>query len=429
MKLTKATLVQIILYFFSLTFIFIWFFSDYNYFNIYILSFMGSFYIFGTIIIVLFNKESLLSIEVIFNIFGLLYSNYYIGELIQLNMKIDSTYGNIMLLAHFSMIVFNVTFFFANYLVGKVERDSNIAYDSYKIKCFFIFLFIISIMAEVYVVFYRIGYSNFFHATRASKSLMMEDFGILSFYKSTIPMVSAVSLYLYLKYKEKGCMFLTILAFVISFGNAIISGSRAELISIFLPVLFLLYYFERISNKMVMFLGVLFFLFFGAWKSMFWGEINISFDSEFDSWYRIGRNVFSDESFRFIYGNSYFKTLINLIIPITNMESLSTWYVKTYESSVYRIGGGRGFSGIIEAYMNFGVLGNILVFAFYGWLAKKLKGNNDRQILVYAIIMISVYQIFRSDSYSLWKNLMWFKIYPVLLIFWLSRRNVKKESI
>ena len=36
--------------------------------------------------------------------------------------------------------------------------------------------------------------------------------------------------------------------------------------------------------------------------------------------------------------------------------------------------------------------------------------------------MISMHQFFRSESYSVWKNMMWFKIYPIAFIFFLSRK-------
>ena len=113
-----------------------------------------------------------------------------------------------------------------------------------------------------------------------------------------------------------------------------------------------------------------------------------------------------------------------MLIPITKSEPLSKWYVRNYEFDVYIKGGGRGFSGVLEAYLNFGLIGNIIVFFLYGVLFKKISNyNNEISMIIFLIVIGSVYQLFRSESYSLWKTMYWFKIIPILIIFKISKRR------
>jgi len=168
------------------------------------------------------------------------------------------------------------------------------------------------------------------------------------------------------------------------------------------------------------------FILFGAWKSLFSsGKTFLYFDSEFNTWYEIFDNVIEAEVPR-LNGKSYADTLLNLIVPFTNAEPLSVWYVKTFEYATWLRGGGRGFSGVLEAYMNFSIWGVVVVYGFYGWLLKQtqlnLEKDDDRAIIIYMILLISMFQFFRSESYSLWKNMAWFRLYPVVIIMWVSRR-------
>lgn len=434
MKLNKKMLSYII-YIFLVSVFEIFLFMSYSYSDsAYLIIFAMSFYVVGFFIINEYYKtKSFFSLRNIFNLFGVLYTNYYIVQLIMNNINISKEIYFSMFLSYISILFFNI-----GYVISKQKKhqeyekkENKGVYQTKIIIGLMLIFFIFSVVAEAYVIFYKIGFSSYINASRAQQAKLMLDYSILSFYKSTIPLTSMVYLYIYLKYNNKISKFIFGISFIISILNAIISVSRAELLSILLPILFLLNHFKKISTKSVIVLGIIGFVLFGAWKGLANGETNvISYDSEFNSWYTICSNILSDKTnFKYLYGSSYLKTIFNLIVPITNTTSLSTWYVKTYEYSVYLRGGGRGFSGVLEAYMNFGIAGNIIVYSFYGWLLKKMNKESDLDIIIYMILMTSIFQMFRSESYSLWKSMVWFKIFPVLIIFWLSRRNkINKDS-
>lgn len=404
-------------------------FYNYEYYNINLISFSTSFFIIGFIIIKEYQKNnSFFSLNIIFNLFGLLYTNYHIVQMVMSNNEITSDIYFSMNLSYISIVFFNI-----GYLISKTIKDENKErkiYNSNLVMIMTFLLFVISIIAEIYVIYYKIGIRNYINVSRAAQSLLMADYSLLSFYRRTIPLVSMISLFIFLKDKNKISKYLFLISFIISIYNSIISVSRAELLSIILPILFILNYYNKISNKKVIILGMIFFIIFGAWKGLVNGKTNvITYDSEFNSWYNICENVLADkDNIDYLRGSSYMKAIVNLIIPVTHTTSLSTWYVKKYEYSLYIMGGGRGFPGILEAYLNFNIIGNMFIYYFYGWLLKKINKNSDLSIIIYCIIMTSIYQMFRSESYSMFKTMMWFKIYPTILIFLISGINKKRRK-
>ncbi|WP_296878305.1 O-antigen polymerase [Thomasclavelia sp.] len=427
MKITKKEVYYIFIYSIITILSLIFLFYNYEYISSNFISFIASFFVFGYICILDFNKnKDIFSLGIVFNIFGISYVNYYIIESILSNQFIHPNYFWAMNISYLSMLSFNIVFYVSKQDVLKISNKTvNISYNIKKIRYFLIALLLFSLFVEFYYVIRAIGISNYFFMSRAEKSLYMSDYGIASFYKSTISLVAIVSLYGYFKKKNKIDFFIFLFSFIISLFNAYINGSRAELITIILPVIFIFKHYNTITNKMVVFYMLVFALVLGLWKSFYSQNRELSYDSEFNTWYKICYNVRKDDV-DYLYGKSYGLTIINLILPITKTESLSTWYVKKYEPNVYLRGGGRGFSGALEAFINFGYLGNMLVYGIYGFLLKQIKKDYDLGIIFYMIILLSLYQFFRSESYSLWKNMMWFKIYPILLIYYISKIRLKR---
>lgn len=400
----------------------------YDYYSPFILEYFCSFIIIGYFIIYHIRNNYILSLEVVFNLYGLLYTNFFIGQHIIANKQIEFVYLYMMVLSHLSIIAFNVCNCLSK---GKTTRngldpfsEERVRYSPRKLLLFTFMLFIMGVAVEYYVLFYRIGLLRYFSASRATKALLSTGYSVLSFYKFVIPVTTVVFLLIFLKYRIKFAIALFLGGFGICIFNSYISASRSEFLSVVLPIMSLLYMYKIIDNKKMITLGIAGVVLFGTWKSLLGGgTFRISFDGEFNTWYGICKNVLTDEDFRFRYGKSYLDTFYNMIVPLTNTEPLSEWHMKKFVYSVYEIGGGRGFSGVLEAYINFGIFGNILVYALYGKLVKKLTPDSDLKVIIYLIIMTSMHQFFRSESYSLWKNMMWFKIYPILVAFLLSRET------
>lgn len=394
---------------------------EYKYFDLNLLLFYLAVLYIGDRTIKFIIQEGIFSICVVFNLFGLLYTSYYIIQLLLYNQPIAANTYMAMNLSFLAIISFNIAYTYtkANINKGYVPHER---FNVERFTNYLIIFFVISVLAEYYVIFKSIGLQNYLYIGRSEQALMRSEYSVFTFYNHTIPVVSTTSLFLYLKYKGLKKFFLFVVSFVVTIIGAIITESRADLLSILLPILFILNYYAVISNKQTIIIGVSILILFGIWKSLFSNAIELQYDSEFVSWYRICTNVFSDR-ISFIWGESYFKTFLNCLIPVTGMEPLSVWYVRTYLPEVYSAGGGRGFSSVLEAYLNFHIFGVVLVYFIYGYLAKKIRPRSILTILVYMIILVSINLLFRSESYSFWKNMMWHKIYPILIFYYLSRNT------
>lgn len=395
---------------------------NYDYFNLHYVEFALSVFFIGHNVIKNIFKEGLFSIGVIFNVFGFLYTNFLVIQSVIDNVPIDQYAYMAMELSYIGIISFNIT-----YNLTRVKRYSSYNGSKYlnlkRFNSFLIAFFLISLASAYYVLFVKIGIFNYLFLSRAEQSLLRSDYTIFTFYNHTFPIIGAISLYLYLKYKNKINFFIFVMAFSFSMAEAIISMSRAEMLAIALPILFILNYFNIISNQTSLFFSLGGVALFGIWKSLFTENIEVQYDGEFLSWYRICRDVLKDPNTSFLYGKSYFNTLLNLVVPVTGVESLSTWYVRNYQYDVFSAGGGRGFSCVLEAYLNFHIFGVIFIYSLYGYWAKKLRATKEINIMIYMMVLVSVNMLFRSESYAFWKNMMWLKVYPILLFYHFSRNK------
>ena len=415
------------------------FFLVITYFNCFyrdleLIPYYFSFYLFGNFTIYnIFKNKKIITLQNGFNVFGFLYSNFYITQMIYSNSKIDTNYYWAMFLSYISIFAFNVFYLFTKknikfYFVNKYSTMSNNNINSFIFILFILLFFCISI--EYYVLFKKIGIVNYLVASRASKSLLLAPYSRLSFYKMIIPLISIVSLLIYIKFKIRKSKTIFIIAFFLTLFDSIISASRSELISVLLPIFYMLEKYNIITKKVLLIIAISTFLLFGIWKSLLRSShVELYYDSEFNTWYKICNKVLNS-NIPLQFGKSYLDTLINTVVPFTNSEPLSRWYLKRFEYSTLEKGGGRGFSGVLEAFMNWGYLGNILVFGFYGFLLKQIQmktyKNNDFFEIIYMIFLVSLFQFYRSESYSLWKNMVWFRIYPVIFIFYFSKLKICK---
>lgn len=409
----------------------LWTIISYSHMNIYILFYMLTTILIGNMILShVLRSGRIINVFTTFNGFGLLYTGFYIIKKILLNEVITNNAYYAMMLSYFSILVFDCAYAMTKRRLTFSKKESNLR-NSIFINYLLLILLTLSVAVEFYFLFIRIDISSYLAASRAQKSLLTSGASVLTFYTFTIPLVCIISLQQYLKYKDRFAASIAFVSLNVAIVNSIISMSRAELISVLLPVLFLYEHYNRISKrKIILFLvGVI--LLFGVWKSLFSSGKNfLYYDSEFSTWYEIFSNVFSS-NLKPLYGKSYLETLLNLVIPFTNTEPLSVWYVKTFEYDTWLRGGGRGFSAVLEAFMNFDIFGNLLIYSLYGWLLKQaqfnLERDDDKSIIIYMIFLVSMYQFFRSESYSLWKNIMWFRIYPVLILMRASRHTMLRK--
>lgn len=120
-----------------------------------------SFLLFGTFIIFDYSQTNLIiSFGILFNLFGLLYSNYYILENITNPSYLNNTVFFSYFLSIISMACFNIGYFSVPYLKNSFLKIEKI--NTKVVYLFLLFLFILSVLTEYYVIFIKIGFSSFF---------------------------------------------------------------------------------------------------------------------------------------------------------------------------------------------------------------------------------------------------------------------------
>jgi len=132
-------------------------------------------------------------------------------------------------------------------------------------------------------------------------------------------------------------------------------------------------------------------------------------------------------------GTTYFESLFIRTNPFSNLENLSLWYVRTFHYDTYIIGGGMGFSGLAEAFMNFHLCGIIFLAVILGFGGKWLfEQAFVKKKIIYAAIYASSLDIWikiiRSDSTAIVNRWLIYFVLPISLIVVFSKLKLNLQS-
>lgn len=285
-----------------------------------------------------------------------------------------------------------------------------------------------------YILIVKVDFSSYVYITRAQRALIYRDIGVLALFREMLISGGLLLLFCYFLSRKKWLKYLSIFILSVSVIHAVLTISRTELILVFVPILFMLVFFDVVTEKFVIVTALLLTPLVLLWKSILYllffnnnGEINYSI-SELVSWYHIGEDIIrltSNGDIEYMYGGSIVDGLLSLIYPFYNATPLSVWYSKDI-LSLYGNGTGRGFSMVVESYLNFGIFGIFLVMPFLSTLLYfmfRLFHNTWIYPYVYCITPAFINKIFRSEFYSLTKTFWWIFIVPLVLIFLFSERK------
>ena len=314
-----------------------------------------------------------------------------------------------------------------------VKSTPNLAYP-------LILLLFLSASLFFYVIVLKIGVQDYFFTSRANRSLMSREYSMFMIFIDLFNVVSLLSLFLYLKTKRKIYKKIFLISFSLALSHAILTISRNNLVLLTIPTIYLLHFYHVIKAKMIV--GIILIGIFIAviWKVVLFNLIigtsfdlenileSIKFPREFLVWQEIGQNIIPENIS--LVGQSYFDAILNLVYPFNHTDNLSLWYVKTYEPHTYEIGGGRGFSNILEAYINFDIAGVIVFFFLFGILIyffQKNSMNNIYLFLPYAFSLAFIHRIFRADFMSLTKTWWWMYFISFFLLFFTFKLLRKKR--
>ncbi|PQJ83323.1 O-antigen polymerase [Aliivibrio sifiae] len=379
------------------------------------------------------NSKVALSLNSMLLLYGALYS---LGSL----YDYDAINKNISYLLMISVIITYISAKFTeSILLTTTNREVNYRLDLYftsKFKNSIIILTILCVIMFFYLFFVKINIVEFIYSTRGGRSLLLSGYGPLMFFKDTLSAIYIISLVLYL-YRMNDFFYKRLLIFcgLFTLVYSIITISRAHFVLVALSTLYMLSYTKRLSIfyvNLILVVGVFLAI---SWKWMlssliFKGSIDFSsfeleIPSELVHWNNITNNMLQED---IIMGRSFLDAICSLLYPFYDTTPLSVWYVNKYEPLVASIGGGRGFSLLAEAILNFGLLGIPLVFLILGIFIGIINTFSKKYIyflFISATLIPIMHKIFRSELLSLTKVWWWYSIVPITLIILISRCKFK----
>ncbi len=137
----------------------------------------------------------------------------------------------------------------------------------------------------------------------------------------------------------------------------------------------------------------------GVWERM---DVFAAVDpsqGEFGGWGRIAQDVLSrpyDAVSKLTFLDAPLSVVPKFLLPDRPVAP-SVWYVNTFDPFTASHGGAWGFSIIVESYMNFWVLGPVLLGIFFGSLTAKYEVGTLRRLVLVFVLTFA----FRSDAVSL----------------------------
>lgn len=379
------------------------------------------------IIYEILRHKRVLTFGIFFNVLSILYLAY--GTL-ELDLMYD--YHKIVINSSiFAIIGFNFGYIrFKKYNQGYKKVAFNLNYD------FIIFAFIIlAFLVQLFLMF-QIGIDNFIFSDRVYRASLLKPYGSLFFYEFWFNIAGLLSLHRYFETKEKKYLWIFVLCFSNIMFLSIVSISRSAILYSILPLVYYLNKMNKLSNKsIVIILTSIFILFLFIRGIMYKQFLGIDVGEnvqlgELVTWRRIFLNILPYYESQRLYGYSYLQTLISFLNPLYKGESLSVWYVKTFEYNYYLAGGGRGFSGVAEGYINFGYFGVFIYFYLIGKIFNffQIKDNNFWVFICGSYLMVNSYRIFRAESFTVFKYWYWFIVVPIVVSYIFIEKIKTKEK-
>jgi hypothetical protein len=283
------------------------------------------------------------------------------------------------------------------------------------------------IMLAHLVLFVLLAHAGYFGMTRTQRIVLISDSLYLRLLVHSMAILRAIDLVAIILSDRKSYVLFTTLA-ALCLGLA--SGGRMELMAILL-ILVLKYRFScgrvKFAAAVVVLLAI-----FACWKT--------TYQYVYDHFFEAGnnRNVLEyantslsgidsyassliavtalEEDCPYYLGKTYTYDLVQAALPRewrdVDFLPLSQQFDWDYLPQRAEEGISMAFSGITEAWLNFGIAGPILLGLVYGVLAKVID-SRAHGVVFYTFALV-VFRLFRSDFASLCKN--WIVIYGGVML-------------
>jgi len=306
-----------------------------------------------------------------------------------------------------------------------------------------VFCSVLSLVIMVYYYLRVLGIHNILSLSRASRSLIVSNMRFTFLFAGIRDFLYLVPPTLYLLYSRTQytpAKIMVIITVVFNVSMALLTIDRSNLLFATLPIGYLLIKDRRVNKFVLLSIVIIAFVLLVDFKSTMSSLINqrrlvpvrINIPEEFLGSFQITAHIMKGletGEIEFAFGKTYLDTIKTTVFPLTDVEPLSIWYVRTYRYDVYSRGGGLAFSSVAEAYMNLGFIAVFLYFFLIGLfvrLLEKRKDTNDLALIMYSLIFPLTYKFFRSEAYSLIKTGVWFWVLPLFLFYVLYQMTMQR---
>lgn len=299
--------------------------------------------------------------------------------------------------------------------------------------------------AQIALIRYAGGW-NYFTVSRSARSLIHQAVPELSVSPQFFRIATLLGTIGWLRARNPWLLAVAAYATLCNLAISVLTLSRAILVETAVPlVVATCWVRRRVAKPLIAIGGSAFLLIMLLWKPVLGGavmqylgverSIHLALDTgELLTPTRTLVDIVTDvpREYPFLWGRSYLNAIVGLLpsrlLP-WEVENLSRWYVRTYYPDTWQSGGGRGFSQIAEAYMNFGLLGPAVVFFIAGWHLRRVSlsatSGDDIGIAMGGIASSLAYRLFRSDSLSVLNSYFLFGYIPIWALWMLSGRRVR----
>lgn len=295
-----------------------------------------------------------------------------------------------------------------------------------------VFLFLIGLSILSYKIT-SFGIAKFIIASRLDVAMVTRTDFVFSIADLVMSTGYLLSMSITIIEKNKMSKFQIIMAIIIT-SYSIITISKAQLMFAIIPIAYLMSERGKL-RKLHIGIGIILGMFvLTIWKPVL-GFIfyenrkldssSIKIPGELTNWIEMYDNI-KDEPIKL--GESLFKTLAGLSSPFSNYEPLSVWYAKRFIPEIWGSGGGRGFPTILEGYINFGVLGALIIgfiIGVYFGVIECFKRSSLPVLMISVVTMCIIHKFFRSELYSIFKTSIWLMIMPGIFSYYISRMRLK----
>ncbi|PYP37974.1 MAG: hypothetical protein DMD48_10315 [Gemmatimonadetes bacterium] len=275
---------------------------------------------------------------------------------------------------------------------------------------------------------------EFFWMAKSDVYLLSEELGPEKFAKD-LAMTGAIILG-YDACRRRRLNVSTFLVYVGTLVLGVVLSRRSMLLTMLAALAFHYHHAVRpLSGRRLAAACLSFLLVAGTWNQIYGfllGYTDYSFTFSERNWW-VENNPFdqlrsSDEIWRNVWGEApqlgrtYLNAISAALVPRFlggTSASLSVWYTERYAGELAGTGTGFAFSELVEAYINFGISGPLILFGVLGFLARKVDTMpGQRFLFLRGIGFGSLYVVFLGEFSDLAKFQIPFFIVAPYGLYW-----------